>query len=287
MPTPTHRRSVTRIVCCLAVFVLTTSATASLHAADQSAATQPADTQPAHDIDPRADKWLTRIEQRADKIDTMQVKLRYDRIKGLLGSKQRWFGTLKYKAGSPAHFAVHFNKRIEGNTARDLDRTYIFDGRWLAEVRADEKIFIRRELAPAGEQKQSLAIDSQGPFVLPLDQDKEYVLDRFKVRFVPEAADDPDQTIHLQLTPRPGKGIDLKQVDLWYDKQSLLPKRAVSRKGGPQGAADKSVLTVLDVNQKANIADDAFDTMPPEQGDWEVQIKRLGDPRRSGPIGGE
>jgi outer membrane lipoprotein-sorting protein len=237
-------------------------------------ATQPAWQQ--GDQPQTAEQWLTQIEERADEIDTLQARLRYDRVKGLLGAKQSRFGTLKYAAGPPVRFAVHFTKLLEGRAAREQNRHYIFDGRWLAEKRVDEKIFVRRELVPAGQKRNLLQMDGDGPFVLPLNQDKQHVLKRFNVKVVPSQSDDPQNTVHLRLTPKEGREIDFSRVDLWYDKQTLLPKRATTvKKEG--GAENKSVVTLLDVQKNVDFAQGAFDTAPPQGPGWEVQVKRLKD----------
>jgi len=236
----------------------------------------PAAAAPASQPDD-ADAWLSRIEQRADRIDTVEARIRYDRIKGLLGSRVRRFGTLKYKAGPPAKFAIHFDRILEGRRADPIDRTYIFDGRWLAEKRNDEKLFIRRELVPAGEEDKRLLDMENQPFVLPLDQDKAYVLERFHVKVVP-LADPPDRlknTLHLRLSPKPDKNINLNRVDLWYDRDSLLPRRAVTRKDGAKDAPDKSVIDLLTISEDVDIVEGAFNTTPPSGPEWKVEIKPL------------
>jgi hypothetical protein len=243
-------------------------------------------TQPAEPAGEKrgANEWLTRIDQRADQLQTLKAKLRYDRIKGLLGSRQRRFGTLTYKAGQPPRFAVHFDRLIEDGQLREQDRWYIFDGRWLAEKRIDERIFIRRELVPKGKQRDVLQMGGQGPFVLPLDQDKAYLLKRFDVNVVRDESSDDQalkNTVHLRLTPKPNRDIDLTQVDLWYDRDTLLPQRAVTIKG-EEGAQNKSIVTLLEVNLDATLAGDAFDTTPPDDDNWDVQIKRLQNEAPSG-----
>jgi outer membrane lipoprotein-sorting protein len=276
---PTRAGSAVPAACFAAIALTIVAAVASPTFAQ---ATQPAaqgDEAAFPDTSQRAQRWLQRIEKRADRIDGLKAKLRYDRVKGLLGSKQRRFGTLTYQAGDPPRFAVHFNKLLEGNTARDQNRWYMFDGRWLAEKRADEKIFIRRELVPAGEKRDVLQMGGQGPFVLALDQDKQHVLNRFRVKVIAEQDDDPPNTIHLRLTPRPDREIDLTQVDLWYDKDSLLPQRAVTVKG-EGGAQNKSIVTLLEVDTDMKVDASVFDTTPPNKKGWDVEIKRLQRPAR-------
>jgi outer membrane lipoprotein-sorting protein len=80
--------------------------------------------------------------------------------------------------------------------------------------------------------------------------------------------------VHLQLTPKPDRDIDLTRVNLWYDRETLLPQRAVTVKGD-EGAQNKSIVTLLDVTMNAELEADAFDTAPPQQPGWDVEIKRL------------
>jgi len=221
-----------------------------------------------------AEGWLERFDQRTDEIETVRARVEYDRVKELLGDEQTRRGRLYYRAqgpDEPAQFAVHFKELVVSGSEREQDRWYIFDGRWLAEKRVDAKVFTRRELVPAGEKRDLLEIGGEGPFVLPLNQDKQHVLERFKVELIEPGEDDPKNTVHLRLLPREGQGIDIEQLDVWYGRDSLFPERVVTRPNEQERAIVRLIAAETDVPLKERL----FDTRPPQGEAWQVEIKRL------------
>ena len=170
----------------------------------------------------RAEVWLDKIEAKAAEVSALSAKLTYVREQNLLGGKQTRYGTLVYQAGPPAKFRANFDKLAESGVLHEMNVTFIFDGRYLVERDNDERIWTRRELAREGESVDLLAF-GQGPFSLPLNMKKAEVLDRFTV----EAADGgEDQPVHLVLTPREDQDMDVTKVELWFERDTLLPIRA-------------------------------------------------------------
>ena len=215
--------------------------------------------------------WLKRIEQRAADINTLRGKITYVTIQGLLGDEQRRFGTLVYddpdpQAGKPARFAVHFDRMAAGGQLRDgIDRAFIFDGRWLAERIGDEKKFIRRRLGAEGEQVDL----TKGPIVLPLNLKKDEVLAKFAAALVQPSGDDPEDSVHLRLTPRPGVDVEQEQIDLWFDRASLLPLRAHTIE------SDESETLVLlrELETNPDLRGETFNTQPPTEPGWQVDVQ--------------
>jgi outer membrane lipoprotein-sorting protein len=66
-----------------------------------------------------------------------------------------------------------------------------------------------------------------GPFPLPLGQDKADVHKHFDVKRLPPDKDDPPATIHLQLAPVSGTDLarKFKKIDLWVDLKNDMPVR--------------------------------------------------------------
>ncbi len=223
-------------------------------------------TQPAM-ASPEADQWLTRIEQAADKTHTLTARIVYERVQGLLGDEQRRTGVLMYDAGPPARFRVDFTHLIAGNAGRPQQRSWVFDGRWLAEIDGDEKTFIRRELIPKDQQGEELLGMDSNPFVVPLDFDKSTLMQRFDIQLIP----DPDGLIHLQLIPKDGIKIEEKQIDLWYDPDTLQPVRAEA----VDNAENTTSLVLRNVEVNGEIGDKDFDTAPPREAGWSVEIVPL------------
>lgn len=229
---------------------------------------QPA-TQPVA-ASPEVEQWLDRIEQRTDDVSTLRAKVTYDTIQGLLGDEQRRFGTLYYEAGPPARFAIHLDRLVVDNALRPQDRWYVFDGQWLAERIADEKTFIRRELVPPGEERDLLRI-GEGPFAIPLDLEKDKVLERFEVALVEDQPAEVENSVHLRLTPRPDVDIEQEQIDIWYDRDNLLPVRVHTR----EEASEESVIRLRDIELGEPIAAERFDTTPPTEPGWQIELKPL------------
>ncbi len=200
----------------------------------------------------------------------------YDRIQRLVGDRQRRFGNLTYDAGPPARFAIHFDRLLVDQRLDRDERWYIFDGRWLVERYDQEKLMIKRETAPpdADQPADPLALGS-GPFALPVTLKKDVVLKRFDVSLIDPTKDDPPNSVHLRLSPKPTQPDDVYPVNLWYDRQTLLPVRV-------QTVDDSDNETLIQLNQlRANDPIDpaTIDTSPPTDPSWRVEVK----PWRAGP----
>ncbi len=235
--------------------------------------------------DPQVHDLLDRIAARAASIHTLQAKVRYDRIQELQGDRQRRFGTLYYLAGPPAQFAAHLDQLLADRRLEPMDRWYIFDGTWLVEKIADQKPkqFVKRQVTPPltsedgtnpaqARRPNPLAL-GDGPFVVPLDFNKERILARFDVALIAaDAQSDPANvaSIHLRFVPRAGQRVNASQIDLWYDAETLLPMRVRSED------ADAGNVSVIDLSKvQVNETMDAkvINTDEPSEPGWDVVIK--------------
>ena len=224
--------------------------------------------------DPNADAFMDQIEQHSKQIKTLKAKLRYDRIQGLLGDEQCRFGRLSYAVGPPARFAIHFDRRVtDGDRLDRQNRWHIFDGRWLVRRFDDEKQFWKDEIVPPDirpEEADPLAL-GEGPFVVPLNFNKQRVLKKFNVVMVDMAEDDPPHTRHLRLTAKPNRVMEFTEIDIWYNRQSLLPVLVRTK----DEAEDESIIHLTDVVSNEVIDPEVFDTSPPMKDEgWHVEINR-------------
>lgn len=216
---------------------------------------------------------LQRAEQAANELNTLRARLRYDRVQGLLGDRQRRFGELLYDAGDEERaprFSVHLTRLLVDGKPREIDMRYIYDGRWLAEIDGDARTFIRRELVPEGERGRLLEM-GEGPFALPLNMKVEAVRQRFEVEDVTAASEDGPPT--LSLTPREGYDVGLDQLTIEYDAKTMLPQSATTVEDAEAG--ELSILRLFDTQTGVELADEAFDTTPPDDGGWDVQIVEI------------
>jgi outer membrane lipoprotein-sorting protein len=104
---------------------------------------------------------------------------------------------------------------------------YLLDDGWLTKRTVSSKKETRIQLAKPGD-KVNLFQLGKGPFPLPIGQDKKDVHDQFDVKILPaDKKNDPPNTIHLQLTPKPGTQMDqnFSTIEVWVDGKTRMPVR--------------------------------------------------------------
>lgn len=245
----------------------------------EAATTQP--TTAAAPPDAATDAALTRFEEANAKLKSLTAKLRYDRFQGLLGDRQRRFGTLSYLApaigagkdspSSPRKFRIDFDTLLVEKRKDKLDQSFVFDGVWLVERDGSQKTFIKRQVVAPGtppEKADPLAM-GEGPFPLPMSAKKADILRKFTAAMVEPAKDDPAHSVHLQLTPRAGQRMSYTRVDLWCDKETMSLVRLATE----DESENKSVIEITDRKLDATIDPVVFDTSEPKEDGWRVEVK--------------
>ena len=226
--------------------------------------------------------WLDAIEARAGELETLRAEVAYLRVQRLLGDRQTRFGELVYDAGPPARFNLHFDRIAVHDRLAEQDQRWIFDGQWLAEVLPARRQFILRQLVPADRVGEDLLRLGEGPFALPLDLERETVMQRFEVELVEEQGDSfaeeyegvPafENTVRLRLTPREGVEIEQSRVELWYDRELLLPVRAYTANDEDQ---TESVISLRGFETGLEVEEGMFDVDPPDEPGWQVERRPL------------
>jgi len=253
-----------------------------------SLAAAPALGQAAVDIQSASD-LLNALETADRDIRTLQADIRYERRMILQGDVQMRWGTLYFQSRSDEAnsgqsrriFAVRFDDLLVGRRKEHDPQDWIFDGEWLIERRPAEKQYIARQIAPPGANFDPLRL-GEGPLPIPIGQRADDVLERFSAQLVDsqDGLDDEVGAIHdfvnntfqLLLTPRAARSeeSEFRQVRLWYDRDTLLPRlaRTVARGG------DVSFVQLINLRTNEPIPADAFDIQPPKFEDhWNVEIK--------------
>jgi hypothetical protein len=225
---------------------------------------------------PVAHAWLERIEAAADNTRTLRSKVTLVTRQVLLGDEQRRFGDLAYAAADPAgdtsaRFRLDFDRVVVDGQLETQRRSYTFDGVWLAERLEDDRVFIRRQLVGDDAAERPDLDLGDGPFALPLNLRKDKVLQRFTVEHHEPVAGDPANSVHLTLTPRPGVEVEDEQIDVWFDRDKLIPVRVVSLKTDQT----EQRLDLREPQVNADLGDAPFDTAPPAEPGWEVQVAPL------------
>ncbi len=255
--------------------------------------------------------WLDRLEAAGRGLEGFRARVIYTREQPLLGDRQVRIGRLAYQPaerrsaddaetddgadadgadgsdaigndddadggntdGRPAKFAIRFTHLQVGRGLRERPQYYIFDGQWLAEIHPDRRQFIKRQVVPPGRRYDPLKL-GEGPFPLPLGQRRQQVLELFEVELV-RAEDDPADAVHLALTPRAEQAerLDYRRIDLWYDRDTLLPRRV--RAEEPSG--DLTIVELKDPRVGPIGSDEAAELFstetPPAGSGWRVEVK--------------
>ena len=229
-----------------------------------------------------ADTWLEHIEKQLAKTKTIHANISYERIDGvdILDDKQTQIGKLIFQAAAPkspstgarpARFAIHFVKLTIDGRSQIQDIHHVFDGRWLVRRNNDEKIFNKDEIvAPDApeDNKNPLGL-GEGPFTFPITAGKERILKKFNASLISTVEDDPLQTVHLRLTPKPGRHQELAQIDIWYHVKTGVPMRIETLDDAP----NQTIVKVSTVKLNLTIDSTAFDVTVPRERGWHVEVR--------------
>lgn len=254
-------------LCVVASLMLLTAAAAAC-AADSAPVTQPA---AEVKIDPAVEDLLTRVEAGSKDLRTFNADLRYDRNQALVGDKQRRFGKIVYVVGPPAKFAVHFDRLVVDGRVEKQDQWFIYDATWLVERNDAEKSFSKRQVVPpdAPKDRADPLNLGEGPFALPITTKKDQILKKYDVTIEPAVKEaDPKNTVHLKLTPRAGVKSGLTRIDLWYDKDTLLPTQARTL----DESENETVILVSKIVVNEAVEEGVFDVTEPKERGWNVQV---------------
>ncbi len=249
----------------------------------KATASDPDEIRTAHDL-------LVALERAGDSIETIQAEVVYDRLFKLQGDRHIRRGTLLFHnvpnedGGRPTRtFAILFKSlQIGGERLEQTPQTWIFDGRWLVEIRENERQFVKREVARPGEPFDPLKI-GEGPMPIPIGQQASEIERRYSAELMEPRSGLPDtwnfpawldETWQIVLTPRNPDADEFTGIRLWYEKDTLLPRMAITL----NRAGDESRVYLQNVKKNQPLPRERLtvDEPPPNAG-WQVQIETLPD----------
>ena len=125
---------------------------------------------------------------------------------------------MKRLSTDDAELRVMFDRKSHNDKAEKIHQEYLLAGGMLVDRDYDRTKEVRRQVLKPG-QKMNLLKLGEGPFPLPLGQDKAEVHKMFEVAKIAPAKDDPAGTVHVQLKPKPGTHFEAKfaTIDFWVD----------------------------------------------------------------------
>lgn len=252
----------------------------------ESARQADAATSPAGEFRTARD-LLVALERAGDTLRTLEAPIVYDRRFKLQGDRHIRRGTLYFSNQPDASgqrsraFAIVFNTLQVAGRFEDDPQTWVFDGRWLVEIRPAQKQFVKREVSRPGQPFDPLKI-GEGPMPIPIGQEAAEILARYDAELLEAGEGLPENwalpgwllgTYQLRLTPRPGMNDDdFQTIRLWYEKQSLLPRMAITvNRGG-----DESIVYLDTPVANSPLPEGMLRvTEPPASAGWQVQIEEL------------
>ena len=178
-------------------------------------------------------------------------------------------------AGDDARLRVSFDRKTANDKPEKTHQEYVLAGGTLTDRSYDSRKENRWQVLKPG-QKLNLLKLGEGPFPLPLGQDKADVHKMFEVAKLPSAKDDPPGTEHVQLKPKPGTHFADKfsTIDFCVDMKSRMPVRIVTL---DPNQTTTTTTELKDVQINTKLTDDDFKLEPIDQKAWEITEKPYED----------
>ena len=163
-------------------------------------------------------------------------------------------------------------KKLESGATQTQKLDYLLEKGWLTDRDHQKKLEVKRQVVAPGEKMDLLKL-GEGPFPLPIGQDKAKVREQFEVTKMPPADTDPKGTVHVKLEPKKGTQFAKRfaQIDVYVDPKTNMPSRIDTVEKG--GTTRSTELNNLKIN--AGVKDDQF-TLPAPEGDgWNRREERF------------
>ena len=208
--------------------------------------------------DSSLDEILDALDHRGEDLRSLAADVTLTETDAALGDDVRRSGSfaLELRPDGSARSRVTFNDKVANNRRTQEKIEYLLDGPNLIDRTYRTKTQVTRQVLRPGERLNLLKL-GEGPFPLPIGQDKEEVRRLFEVTKVESGAEDPPNTVHVKLAPKAGTQFadQFKSIDAWVDLADHMPKRieTVDANGVTLRRTD---LSNVRVNE--NLADSAF-----------------------------
>jgi len=212
-------------------------------------------------VDSSVDDVLDALDARGKDLKTLSADVKMtnsDPSTGDVADVRK--GRLYYRLlpGGDSQWRVVFDTKITGRKLEQQKHEWSYSDGKLIDRDYRNHTQATTQVVKPGEKMQLFNLE--GPFPLPLGQDKADVHKHFDVKKLPLDKDDPPATVHLQLTPVAGTDMarKFKTIDLWVDPKTDMPIR----------------ITVLDADGNSLKQTDLSNvnvTGPVQNGDFEME----------------
>jgi outer membrane lipoprotein-sorting protein len=196
-----------------------------------------------------ADDVLDALDARGKDLKTLTADVRISDIDPSIGDvSDVRVGKLYYDLlpSGDSRWRAVFDEKITGRKVMLEKHEWSYADGKLIERDYHNQTQQARQILKPGEKMQLFNLE--GPFPLPLGQDKSDVHKHFMVTKQPAAPHDPPGTVHLLLTPVAGTDLarKFKTIDIWVDPKTDMPVRitVLDGDGNSQKQTDLSNVKV-------------------------------------------
>jgi hypothetical protein len=231
----------------------------------------------------RIDVILQQLEDRGASVDDLNCRVEYTVEDTLADDKFTKFGRILYQKQEPnPNFLVYFEKMHQADIVNRKREWYLFDGRFLWEVKEAAKNKIQHEVVEPGEKIDLFDIEAS-PIPIPFGQKKAQIQKNFLVVLVSPAEGDPPDTDHLVCAPKPDSRLhkDYLRLEFYVSRSLHLPVKMVTvLRGGTQ--INTAVFPDLSAKSINTGLSDADFELPPETRKWKT-VETTPDPSLPAP----
>jgi outer membrane lipoprotein-sorting protein len=222
-------------------------------------------------VDSKLDAVLDALNSRGQNLKDFSADVALHTTDNRTGGDTAQLGVVIFqnRNNGDSRIKVSFDRKEidNGNDAKITQKQrldYVLQDGWLTDRDYQKKLEVRRQVLQPG-QKMNLLKLGEGPFPLPIGQDKNDVKKQFDASKVEVTKDDPKDTVHIRLVPKPGSQFEkrFQQIDVFVDTKTSMPARidTVDKAG-----TTLSTTELKNVKLNTGVKDDAF-TLPNIQND--------------------
>lgn len=229
--------------------------------------------------DPSADPVLQHLEQVGKSLREFSGRIKLIETDNTLGQETIRAGNVWYqkRPDGSARIRVLLDRKLseDGKRAFPEKIEYLLDGPWLIDRNYQTHNEVRRQVLKPG-QKMDLFKLGEGPFPMPIGQNPQDVHRLFGVKLLSPTKDDPANTVHLQLTPKPDTDLSRKfaAIDVWIDQKTHMPARIDTLDVKKQTTRSTELKDIV-VNPPKGLSDADF-TLPNIDNDhWNRHVEPL------------
>lgn len=211
------------------------------------------------------DEILDALDARGKNLKSFTADVKLAETSLLDGSTQTRGGNLLFqvKHNGDGRIRVNFDtlQKDEGKKPVEEKIEYLLDDGKLIDRNHKRTSQATHQVLRPGEKINLLKL-GEGPFPLPIGQDKQDVKQMFDVTKIEPGSDDLPGTVHLQLVPKPDTRLarKFKSIDAWVDVTQHMPVR---------------IATIDTPNTTEQLTDLSNVKINPELNDRDFQLEKI------------